>query len=100
MNNKKIKLIKKIKTGKDKDLNAVYKEEIKEVFADIRSVYGNEFYTAGTQDIKPEAVLIIYPFEYKGEKTIEYDGKRYEVIRNFQKNINELEITIGEKIGG
>lgn len=99
MKNKKIKLIKKIRIGKDKDLNVEYKDETKEIFAEIRSVYGNEFYTAGTQDIKPEAVLIIYPFEYSSEKTIEYDGKRYEVIRTYEKNINELEITIGEKIG-
>ena len=69
------------------------------VFAEKRSIFSNEFYKASTQNLRLEAVFVIYPFEYQNEEIIEYENKRYKIIRTFEKNVNELEITVGEKIG-
>lgn len=60
---------------------ATVKESITEIFAERQSIGLNEFYQANASGFKPEIAFLIYRFEYHGEKTIIYNGERYNVIR-------------------
>lgn len=67
----------------------------KEVFADIRSVSRQEFYSAAMSGIRPTVVFALADYyDYDDEKIIRYDGKTYDVIRTYRRaDFDELEIT-------
>ena len=52
------------------------------VFVQPRGVYQSEFYNAGQIGLKPSLTLFIAnKVDYSGQKLLEYEGKRYSVIR-------------------
>lgn len=72
----------------------------KQVFVKPRSVYSNDFYAAATTGLKPEVVLQLFFADYNGEKTVEYDGITYEVIRAYRRPESDtLELTLQKVIG-
>lgn len=76
------KLIKYGATVYDEYGNATITETETEVYVQPRSVYQSEFYNAAQIGLKPSITLYITNrCDYDGEKVIEYDGKRYDIIR-------------------
>ena len=60
----------------------------------IKDVGLNEHYQATGQGLKPEArILIPYERDYRGERDLEYDGKRYRVIRKTGGEYNGVLLT-------
>lgn len=66
---------------KDDDGNQIPRKEKKEVFANLRSVGQNEFFKASQQGLKPTIVLLIFEYDYDGERVAEIDGKEYTIYR-------------------
>ena len=67
----------------------------KEVFAEVRSVSRQEFYSAAMAGIRPTIVFALADYyDYDNEKIIWYDGKTYDVIRTYSSGEDtEIEIT-------
>jgi SPP1 family predicted phage head-tail adaptor len=69
------------------------------ILCGLKSVSRNEFYNAAVNDLKPERVFVIHPYEYDNQKKVEFEGERYRVIRTYQKDIEEMELIV-EKVAG
>lgn len=82
----------------DEDLNPIEDEIKKEVFCNIKSISKNEFYEAGRKDLQLSYVITIHSFEYEDERYVEFNGKKYEILRSYL-NKDLIELTVGEKIG-
>lgn len=71
-------------------------ETKREVLANMKSVLRSEFYAAAQSGMKADVVFEIHAFEYNGERILEHNGKRYEVIRAFQTSTEEIELTCSD----
>lgn len=71
----------------------------KKVFCCRIPVTRNEFYKARQNDIEVSEMLVVHPYEYSGEKTVIFRGKELDVIRTYEKNQEECELTCTERIG-
>lgn len=69
-------------------------ETSRTVFCDLRSIGQKEFYEASARDFYPEKKFVLADYlEYEGEQLVEYDGRRYRVLRTFRTG-QELEIVV------
>jgi SPP1 family predicted phage head-tail adaptor len=55
------------------------------VFANKKSIRGNEFYLASQNGYKLEILFEIRTGDYQSEKYLEYENKRYEIVRTYEK---------------
>lgn len=78
--------------------NPVLCEEAAEIFATVNAVKRSEFYQGMAAGLKPEITFECYTFEYDGEKVVEYDGKRYNVIRAYPVKGERMEIICSDII--
>lgn len=90
MYNHQIKLI--TRTFVNDGLQETIKEESIKVLCKVQSVKRFEFYKMREADLKPEVVFIVKGYEYDDQDTIEYNGKRYRVVRTYQIDYEELEL--------
>lgn len=65
----------------------------REVFANKKSVKGAEFYQALATGIRPEIVFEIREVEYEGETVLEYEGRKYDIIRTYSRGGDWVELT-------
>lgn len=95
---KQIKLI-----SKEYTLNAigvpVAREIPKTVFASMYSVSQVEFYRAGQEGLKPQAVYAVRFPEYSGEDEIEADGERFTVYRTYIRVDGRIELYVTKRKG-
>lgn len=65
------------------------------VFAQKMSIGMKEFYQAHENGLKPELKFKIADYlDYDNQKRIEYENVTYKVLRTYQTDKNELEITV------
>lgn len=70
----------------------VLSETSRQVFCRAASIGQKEFYQAAAVGLQPEIKFIMADYlDYQGEKLVEYEGKRYHVLRTFRSGI-ELEL--------
>ena len=79
------------------------------VSCNVGSVGSSEFYNAKVAGLKPELKFIVHTFEYNGEKEVEFQDNKYNVIRTYvggtvdkSKNAlsgEEIELTCEKVIG-
>lgn len=79
--------------------NQVEAEVKTTVFCDIKSVGRSEFYSAATTGLKPEIIFIVHNYEYNGENQVEFENKKYNVIRTYTRNEEEVELTCEKVLG-
>lgn len=66
----------------DEYLNEIVEERRREVFVQPRGVYQSEFYNAAQVGLKPSLTLFMSNRDdYHDEKVLEYEGRKYDVIR-------------------
>ena len=53
------------------------------VLCDLESVTRSEHYAAAQSGLRPESVFIVNKHEYNGQKEVEFEGDRYEVLRTY-----------------
>ena len=56
----------------------------KPILCDVSSVGRNEHYQAAAHGLKPELVFVISKWDYDGEKEVEFEGKKYNVLRTYE----------------
>lgn len=61
-------------------------ETLREVFAEKRSISQSEFFNAGQTDIKPTKCFVIYTHEYKDERFLIFEDKKYSIYRTYEKD--------------
>ena len=69
------------------------------VYGRINSVTRAEWNAAGELGIKPEYQITMFGGDYKGEKTLEMDGKQYGIYRTYQTLNDDLELYVEWKVG-
>lgn len=65
----------------------------------LKSIGRTEFYNAAAAGLKPEIILVMHGYEYNGAKQVEFEGKRYNVIRTYSTSFEEVELTCEKVIG-
>ena len=67
----------------------------RDVFCTVRSVGMREVYEALSHGLKPEYVFrLTHSFEYNGEKSCEFHGIRYTIIRTYVTEADGIELTV------
>jgi len=74
-------------------------ENSKEVLCAKKDVYGANFYQAKQSGINLDFVLIVNKYEYGGEALLDFEGRRYQIIRHFEIEEN-VELTCAEVRNG
>ena len=74
-------------------------ETFYETFAKVRSITQTEFFSAGKNGIAPDFSFVVNDAEYRGQRLLEYEGKRYEIYRTYQPNNDTVELYAGYKSG-
>lgn len=63
------------------------------VLCKVKSIGRSEFYGAAVAGLRPEIVFVIHGYEYNGEKKVEFEGLKYNVIRTYSTDFEEIELT-------
>lgn len=63
------------------------------VLCSVKSAARSDFYSGAAAGLRPEYVFTIHAYEYSGERIVEFEGKRYRVIRTYQTGTEEIELT-------
>lgn len=93
-------ILRKVKNEIANGFSAEPKPETeKEVWADKRSVRRTEFYAADKVGRKVDAVFVVNAVDYDGETEIEWNKKKYDVVREYQppNNIDKIELTCARR---
>lgn len=79
----------------DENGDPVLQEDRTELlFARLRSIGQSEFYQAQSNGFKLEKKFILPDYlDYGGQEYLIHDGVRYKILRTFQNEQNEMEIT-------
>jgi SPP1 family predicted phage head-tail adaptor len=70
----------------------------REVFANKTSVKRAEFYQAQAVGLKPEVVFEVRLIDYEGEKKLSYEGEEYNVIREYSKDGEIVELVCNKLV--
>lgn len=79
--------------------NQIPVENRNTVFCDKKSIGRSEFYNAAATGLKPEIIFVVHDYEYSGEKAVEHEGVRYNVIRTYSSDFEEVELTCEKVLG-
>lgn len=69
------------------------------ILCNVESVHASEFYVANQHGMRPEKTFIIHSFEYSGEEVVVFKGQSYRVIRTYENEYDEIELTAERKVG-
>lgn len=73
----------------DELLNPIITDTAKEVFCELKSVTQAEFYAAAQSGLRPELKLVLADYyDYDGETAVEYDDKRYKILRTYRTGVS------------
>ena len=74
-------------------------ETTRTVFCNVSSVTANEFFEGGRNGLNPQYRMTMFNGDYEGERTLEYNGKRYAIYRTYLAKNDQLELYV-ERQGG
>lgn len=88
-------------TTSTQDEFGVWRESVtpRTVLAQLSSVTRNEFFQAGQMGLSPEFVFSVFMGEYKGERTLIYNGKKYGIYRTYLTTNDYIELYAEQKAG-
>ena len=76
------------------------KETKDEIFVSEESITRTEFFSAGRNGMKPEAMLKTASVNYSGQSEVEYEGTRYSIYRTHKiPETDEIELYLQKKAG-
>ena len=98
MQSNKIKLL-SITYTEDEIGNQIPVETVSEVWGEVAGIRQSEFYNAAMTGMKPEITFVIWGNEYAGQSKIEYEGRKYKLIRTYiNPSKSEMVELICEKV--
>jgi SPP1 family predicted phage head-tail adaptor len=62
----------------------------RDVFANEKSIRGNEFYIASQSGYTLERMFEVHSLDYEGETIVEYESKRYRIVRTYERKQDEI----------
>ena len=94
-------VIKLITERQEQDANGIFRPVTKsrQVFCKVSSVGAKEFFDGGRRGLNPEYRFVVFAEDYKGERTLEYEGQTYGIYRNYRINTDYIEIYVERKGG-
>lgn len=69
------------------------------VLCDKQSIRQSEFYQAQALGLKPELMFVIRTVDYNNESRLEYNSKKYNVIRAYDKSGELTELVCSGIVG-
>ncbi|MCY8180895.1 MULTISPECIES: phage head closure protein [Bacillus] len=69
------------------------------VLCSKKSVTRTEFYNAANSGAKPVLVFTVHSYEYNDQQKVEFEGRPYSVIRTYENDFEEIELTCERVIG-
>ena len=93
---KEIALIKQITFKDDDGFDATDEQKRGGIFANKKSVKRSEFYMANQAGIRADVIFEMWAADYDGEKIVEWDGKRFKVIRTYEPGEDKIELTCSD----
>ncbi len=79
-----IKLI-KIEYTYDEIMQRVETRTERQVFAEVKSINANEFFSANTNGLQAQYCFKVFVYDYQNEKEIEFNNEVYSVYRTYEK---------------
>jgi len=84
--------------------NPIVNEAKVNILCGVKSIGRTEFYNAAANGLKPEYIFVVHQYEYNGETYVEFSKdsslkQRYKVIKTYDKNFEELELTCEKVLG-
>ena len=67
------------------------------VYAEELPMFGSEYHASRAGGYELAYIMRIHTFEYNGEKTVEYEGRLYDVYRCYKKNADWCELYLTDK---
>lgn len=81
-------------TYTDDDIGNQVPEEIETVIlCGRKSVGRTEFYKAAVTGLRPDVILVVHGYEYAGQKKCIFEGSTYKIIRTYEVDFEEVELT-------
>lgn len=71
----------------------------RDVFADVTSVTGSEWFEGGRNGIVPEYRIVVFKYDYQGEQLLRYNGTVYQIYRTYDRRTDELELYCAKRKG-
>lgn len=71
----------------------------RDVFADVTSVTGSEWFEGGRNGIVPEYRIVVFKYDYQGEQLLRYNGTVYQIYRTYDRRTDELELYCARRKG-
>ncbi len=71
-------------------------EKCRDVFANAKSVTRAEYYEAMRSGISASIVFVVSSHDYRDERIVEYEGRRYKVERTYFTDADHVELTCSE----
>jgi SPP1 family predicted phage head-tail adaptor len=68
-----------------------------EVWANAKSVKRSEFYAADSNGRELSITFEVHAEDYDGQKNILYNGKEYDVVRDYQIGLGIVELNCSDK---
>lgn len=69
-------------------------ETVRRVYCTAKSIGMQEAYQAMATGLNPEIKIVLnHDFEYRDEPMLEYQGKRYKIIRTYVTEADGIELT-------
>jgi SPP1 family predicted phage head-tail adaptor len=72
----------------------------REIFAEKKSIKQSEFYQAAATGLKPELTFVVWTREYNQESTLEYNSKKYNIIRTYDRDDEHTELICSGLVNG
>lgn len=79
--------------------NQVATEVETPVLCRVESAGRREFYAADATGLKPTVVFVVHAYEYSDETKVEFGGVRYNIIRTYRTDFEEIELVCEKVIG-
>lgn len=74
-------------------------ETVRNIFANVRSVYGTEFARSGEQGIKAAKIFTIWENEYEDEEELLFGSERFSIYRTYVRADGRIELYTEKKVG-
>lgn len=68
----------------ENDMGDIISNEYRiDVLCGVQSISRSEHYAAAAHDLRPEITFIVNKYDYEGQKKVEFEGKKFNVIRTY-----------------
>ena len=71
----------------------------RDVFADVTSVTGREWFDGGRNGIVPKYRIVLFKYDYQGEQIVRINGTEYQIYRTYDRRTDELELYVAKRKG-